>query len=82
MTIRHCQVLSVSDIVIHVTGAERGTPGSENSDKDVVPDRQCGNGLGTTQLFPAATVPRNTEHQLEAAPEDAPEESLVQFLFQ
>jgi len=63
-------------------GAARGTPGSENSDKDVVPDRQCGNGLGTTQLFPAATVPRNTEHQLEAAPEDAPEESLVQFLFQ
>ena len=36
-------------------------------------DKQCGSKLGTTQLFPAATVPRNAEQQLEAAPEDAPE---------
>jgi hypothetical protein len=54
-------------------GEERGTPGSENSDKDVVSDEHCGSKLGTTQLVPAATVPRNTEQQLEAAPEDAPE---------
>ncbi len=36
-------------------------------------NKQCGSKLGTTQLFPAATVPRNAEQQLEAAPEDAPE---------
>jgi hypothetical protein len=54
-------------------GAARGTPGSENSDKDVVSDKQRGNKLGTTQLVLAATVPRNAEQQLEPAPEDAPE---------
>ena len=53
-------------------GAARGTPGSENSDKDVVSDKQRGNKLGTTQLVLAATVPRNAEQQLEPAPEAAP----------
>jgi len=56
-------------------GAERGTPGSENSDKDVVSDRHCGSKLDTTQLVPAATVPRNTERPL-GAPEAAPRLSV------